>query len=231
MSLTYVVQIYAILLIAGLPLLAARESLNEEELEQLGGDRRAVYLSGAISLALVAGVTVLVAAWQGIEAAALGWRTGAIRTDLAWAVGATAAGLVLAWGVSLLLRRLGFTESPLALLLLPRTPGEKWAFVVLALAAGLCEEYVYRGFALHVLEAWSGSTWVAVVVTSVSFGLAHGYQRLAGILRATLLGFILAAPVVATGSLFAAIVAHFWINAAIGLGGWRRLIPEEQLPD
>ena len=45
-------------------------------------------------------------------------------------------------------------------------------------------------------------------------------------MRATLLGFLLAVPVVVTGSLFPAIVAHFWINAAIGVGGWKLLYPE-----
>ena len=71
--------------------------------------------------------------------------------------------------------------------------------------------------------------WPAVALVSVSFGISHGYQRLIGVLRATLLGALLALPVVWTGSLFPAIVAHFWINAAIGVGGWRYLYPEELL--
>jgi len=32
--------------------------------------------------------------------------------------------------------------------------------------------------------------------------------------------------VVLTGSLFAAVAAHFWINAALGLGGWKKLYPQ-----
>ena len=79
----------------------------------------------------------------------------------------------------------------------------------------MCEEYVYRGFALQVLIDWTGQPWGAATLTSVSFGLAHGYQRVNGILRSAGLGMILAAPILWTGSLFPAILAHFWINAAM----------------
>jgi membrane protease YdiL (CAAX protease family) len=74
-----------------------------------------------------------------------------------------------------------------------------------------------------------GSPWPAMGLASVSFGISHGYQRLIGIVRATLLGTLLALPVVFTGSLFPAIVAHFWINAVIGIGGWKLLYPEALL--
>ena len=88
------------------------------------------------------------------------------------------------------------------------------------------EEYIYRGYLYHVLAAWFGDPWLAVAATSLSFGVSHGYQRTIGMVRATALGVLLAVPVVVTGSLFAAIAAHFWINAALGLGGWKALYPE-----
>jgi membrane protease YdiL (CAAX protease family) len=65
--------------------------------------------------------------------------------------------------------------------------------------------------------------WPAALLTSASFGLSHGYQRALGVVRAGLLGLVLTLPVMWTGSLFPAIVAHFWINAAIGVGAWRFL--------
>lgn len=231
MELTFVLRAFAALLLVGLPALAVHEPGRGEELEEALGRRSAVYLSGGLSLVLLAGATHLVALWQGAEAAELGWRvTAGASSAGAWAAGATAAGLVLAYGASVVARRLGAEESRLALYLIPRTRGERWGFVALALVAAVCEEYVYRGFALHVVASWSGSAGLAVAVTSVSFGLAHGYQRLGGVLRATLLGAVLALPVVSTGSLFPAVVAHFWINCVIGLGGWRLLVAEESLP-
>ena len=104
---------------------------------------------------------------------------------------------------------------------MPRTAGEKRGFLVLAGIAAVCEEYAYRGFGLWALTAWTGQPWLAAVLVSISFGLGHGYQRLAGVLRAAVLGMLLAATVIWTESLFPAIVGHFWINAALGLGAWR----------
>ncbi len=108
---------------------------------------------------------------------------------------------------------------------MPRNGREIAGFLLLAAVAAIGEEYLFRGYAQGVLTEAFGSPWPAVALTSVSFGISHGYQKLIGIVRATLLGFLLAIPVVRTGSLFPAIVAHFWINAAVGIGGWKLLYP------
>lgn len=215
---------FVVLLLVGLPVLTTGEEALEEVLDEVD-DRTPLYLSAALSLLLVAGVTWGVAAWAGVGGREVGWLVGDLSAGLTAGGVAAAGGLAAVGGVSRLARRLGWEESRAVFFLLPRGGREKAWFVLLALAAAVCEEYVYRGFALHVVEAWTGSAWPAVAVTSVSFGLAHGYQRTAGVLRATLLGVLLAAPVVRTGSLFPAVAAHFGINAVIGLGGWRWLAP------
>lgn len=220
---------YAVLLLVGLPVLSTGEETIRRALEETD-DRRALYLSAAFSLALLAGTTWAIAAWRGVEPAALGWRGGGLGTGLAWGAAAAAGGLSAVWAATRSLRRAGFRETDVVLLLLPRSSGEKAAFLALVLLGAVCEEYVFRGFAMHAVETWGGgtatATAVAVAVTSVSFGLAHGYQRTSGVVRATLMGLVLAVPVVATGSLFGAVAAHFWINAVIGLGGWRWFIDE-----
>ena len=216
-----IVRAYALVLLVGLPLLAAREDALARGLDEL--DRRALYLSAAISSAFIAGLTLGVAAWQGVGARALGWVVGPAGRAAAWAAGTTAAGLAAVTLVALVASRRGKGESPLLLALMPRTPAERRGFVLLSLAAAVCEEYVFRGFGLRVLAAWTGNPWTAAAAVAVAFGLAHGYQRAAGVARAALLGGVLAVPVVLTGSLFPAIVAHFWINVILGLGGWRWL--------
>lgn len=215
---------FVLLVLVVLPLLTADEAALEELFGEVD-DRTPLYLSAALSLLLVAGVTWGVAAATGLGAAAVGWTRGPLGTGTAWAAAATAAGLGAVAVVTAIVRAAGWEESRAVLHLLPRDGREKVFFVLLALAAAVCEEYVYRGVALHVLEAWTGEAWIAVAATSLSFGLAHGYQRTAGVLRATLLGVLLAVPVLATGSLLAAVLAHFWINVIIGLGGWRWVAP------
>ncbi len=217
-------RVYALVLLTGLPLLAVREASLARGLGELR--RGAVYLSAIVSSVLLAGITVAVAAWQDLAPAGLGWRVGAPMHLAAWAGGAAAAGLGLVAVLTWVFARAGGEESPVLLGLMPRTASETGTFVLLSVVAAVCEEYVFRGFALGVLAAWTGSAWAGAGVVAVSFGLSHGYQRMGGVLRAAGLGMLLAVPVVITGSLFPAIVAHFWINAVLGLGGWRWLLDE-----
>jgi membrane protease YdiL (CAAX protease family) len=224
-----ILNIYAGLVLAGLPLIAWNDArrgvLDEQQLEF----RRAIYGSVAFSLLLIAGITLGVAAWQDVDAGSLGWRVPDALGGFVWGIGFTLAGLAVAWLVTHGARAVGLTEGPLARLLMPRTASEQRAFLVLSGVAALCEEYVFRGFLLWIATAWLDSPWLGAILVSLSFGLSHGYQRLAGVIRAGALGFTLAIPVILTGSLFPAVVSHFWINAAIGLGGWRYLFPTELL--
>jgi len=155
-----------------------------------------------------------------------GWRVGDPIPAFAWAAAIAVAGLGVIVLVVRVGERLGMSESGISLALMPRNGREVRGFLLLAAVAAVGEEYLFRGFAQGVLAEGLGSAWPAVALTSLSFGVSHGYQKLIGIVRATLLGFLLAVPVVVTGSLFPAIVAHFWINAAIGIGGWKLLYPE-----
>ncbi len=218
---------YALVLLVGLPVLAALDARRGIELEHAVRFRRAIYGSIALSLLVVTAITLGVASWQRVRPASLGWQITGATEGVVWGVAVAAAGLILAWLVSASARALNLSEGRIAQLLMPRDAREKRAFLMLSGIAAVCEEYVFRGFLLWTLTAWTSSPWFAAAIVSASFGLAHGYQRLAGIARASSLGFLLCVPVIVTGSLFPAIVAHFWINAAVGLGGWRYLIPDE----
>ena len=102
-----------------------------------------------------------------------------------------------------------------ALLLAPRTPRELRLFDGLSLAAGVCEELVYRGLLLGTLAAWIG-LWPAVLVSSIVFGLAHVYQGAAGAMRAGLFGAVAAGLTVFSGSIYLAVVVHVIVDASQG---------------
>lgn len=112
------------------------------------------------------------------------------------------------------------------LALLPRTPGERRLFTVVGLTAGICEEWLYRGFFLAVVAAVAGGlpSWVLVVVAAVAFGAAHAYQGRAGILLTGVLGGVMAALYLGTGSLLLPVLLH----AAIDLRFL--LVPTHALP-
>lgn len=224
MELNPILTGWTIALLIGLPVLSARDRGEDLDDDRIRAYRRTIYASVAVSLILIAGTTAGVAVWQAVPGESLGWKLDDAGLGVAWGIGTAVAGLGVAWVVTLAAAALGWRESRLAFLLMPRDGGETRSFLLLSGLGAVCEEYVYRGFLLHALLGLTGVPWLAALGTAISFGLAHGYQRLAGITRATLLGALLAVPVLVTGSLFPAIVAHFWVNAAIGVGGWRWLV-------
>ena len=108
-------------------------------------------------------------------------------------------------------------------LLLPRTTRERWMFAVVSLTAGTIEEYVMRGFCLLVLAQATGSTLLSLVLVTLGFAVAHGYQGAWAILRTGLLGAVLAIPVVVTGALLPSMIAHAGTDMVAGAIGYRLL--------
>lgn len=227
---TIIATSFALLLLIGLPVLAAWDARRGVDLVAAARHRRAMYVSVALSLTIMTSLALAVMTWQGIDAAVIGWRVDDAYTGLLWGGGTFVVGLAVIWAMTMGARVLKLEESPLAVVLMPRTAAEKRGFLLLSGVAAAGEEVVFRGYLLWAVSSWVGSPWFAAAVVSLSFGLAHGYQKLAGILRAGTMGMLLAVPTVITGSLFPAILAHFWINAAIGLGGWTFLL-EDAVPE
>src|SRR5262249_38904013 len=60
--------------------------------------------------------------------------------------------------------------------LFPRSNFELALFVLLSLTAGICEEFLFRGFVMAALFRVGLETWLAVALSSLMFGLAHVYQ-------------------------------------------------------
>jgi membrane protease YdiL (CAAX protease family) len=120
------------------------------------------------------------------------------------------------------------SEPPVhaTLALLPRTRRERHLFTVVGLTAGICEEWLYRGFFMAVVAALAGGlpTIVLVLVAAGAFGLAHAYQGVVGMLTTAVLGGVLAALYLDTRSLLLPVLLH----AAIDLRFL--LVPATALP-
>lgn len=84
--------------------------------------------------------------------------------------------------------------------------------VVLPLIAGL-EEFLFRAAVVGALSAGFGvSPWLLAVVSSIAFAVGHGMQGPGGVVVTGLLGFVLAAGFILTGSLLVVVVAHYLVN-------------------
>ena len=112
------------------------------------------------------------------------------------------------------------------LALLPRSRSERRLFAVVGVTAGVCEEWLYRGFFLAVVVALApGLPDVALaVVAALAFGLAHAYQGLSGVLTTGVLGGLLASVYLATGSLLLPVLLHAVIDLRF------LLVPASALP-
>jgi membrane protease YdiL (CAAX protease family) len=115
--------------------------------------------------------------------------------------------------------------------ILPRTRPETVTFLALAVTAGLCEEFLYRGFAMAALTRAGLPTWVVVLASSGLFGLAHLYQGRGGLIGTLLLGVIFGGLRVATGSLIPPIAWHAMIDIVAGVAGPRFLLNPQLTAD
>lgn len=204
--------VFVIVLVVGVPALSF---LTLRELRLRRVPRLSLYLSAVFSQWLLAILGILAVFGSRQRIAALGFRSVSFQICVFWGLGLTVVS-VAAMGFSLLLERWGWwpRESDLVQLLIPVTRREKfWALCVLAPTAALCEEFLYRGFLLSQLAQGFKSVAWGWAASSLAFGLAHTYQGWSGVLRAALLGGLLACPVVRLGSLYPSMLAHALIDA------------------
>jgi len=192
------------------------------------------------------GVTI---AFQWVLLALVAWRSfarGLTVAQLGLERGAT-AGLLLAAlvGAALLcafqwfnLRRVGGMSGPtpdlmrkLAARLLPRSGVEFAPYCALAVTAGICEEFLYRGFAMASLARVGVPAWAVVLITSILFGLAHAYQGRGGVVGTGILGLIFAISRLVFSSLLPVIVWHAVVDITAGVAGPRFLVGKRSAED
>ncbi len=176
-------------------------------------------------------------AFQWVAVGVVGWR--------AWARGFTAAqlGLVVYAGPKvavaavvgagilgtlhwLNLRRMGRLPTKgrgmlqaLAERILPQSPVEIFPFLALAVTAGVCEEFLYRGFALAAFQRAGFPVWSAVLLSSALFSLAHLYQGRGGLAGTMILGTLFGAARIRYDSLVPVMLWHVAVDVVAGITG------------
>jgi membrane protease YdiL (CAAX protease family) len=211
-------------LLVGVPALAIAQV---PLMETVRVERMRAYTGSIMALWLLAGASYLVGSRRGV--ASLGLAVPPSLPSLAlWSLGLTFAGLLIILLFREIAVRARVDESPVLRELLPQTRQERAAFLALSFAAGIGEELAYRGYAIPVLAPHL-STWGAVALTSVAFGVVHAYQGALGIVRTGLMGALLAWGFLASGSIWPAMVAHTLIDVLAGLVLAEQLLPPRTL--
>jgi uncharacterized protein len=111
--------------------------------------------------------------------------------------------------------------------LLPHTRTEMVRFGGVALTAGFCEEFLYRGFLVGVFAPWIG-WWGAAALSLPFFAIAHVavYQGWHGALRTGLAGVFYTVVFALFDSLWPAIALHVLVDLGAGVMAWLSLREE-----
>ncbi|MFU8869918.1 type II CAAX prenyl endopeptidase Rce1 family protein [Natronococcus sp.] len=172
----------------------------------------------AASQGLFALVLLGAIVYTGVPADALGIEFSAAYLETGLVVG-TAVGVVLYVANEIgaaLAARLGFDHDEQLRELLAPDSARGWAVLlggVLPLIA-VFEELLFRAALIGALSVGFGiSPWLLAVMSSIAFALGHGMQGDVGVVVTGLLGFVLAAIFILTGSFLVVVVAHYLINA------------------
>jgi CAAX protease family protein len=123
-----------------------------------------------------------------------------------------------------LLNKLPSRVQAMASRILPQSAPERMPFLALAITAGCCEEFLYRGFAMAVFARAGFPIWASVVVSSVLFGAAHLYQGRGGLIGTGILGLLFGAFRAFTGSFIPVAAWHAAVDIVAGIAGPRYLI-------
>ena len=174
-----VTKIIAIL--AGFPIIATLISLlliNRTLITDLGLD----FVNTFWSVIIVWYVLQIFIVFKVIEASGWGWKDIGFTLSKKKTIYLISGFLILAFGLFL------FIELALANSIVdseklqsisgltPKTTTSRFIFIFMALAAGISEEIVYRGFAIKALESHNINKWFAVVLASVPFIFQHGLK-------------------------------------------------------
>ena len=172
-------------------------------------------------------LSAAVAAWRasahGWTRSELGLTLGADRNLL---VGGILGAVILGFLQSSNLRRMSRLPpgsrgrlQVLAERILPQTSWELPLFVLLALTAGCCEEFLYRGFAITALSRAGWPLWSTILVSSGLFGLAHVYQGTREAVGTAILGVAFGVARTVYGSIIPVVFWHAAVDVVAGIAG------------
>jgi membrane protease YdiL (CAAX protease family) len=97
---------------------------------------------------------------------------------------------------------------------LPVTWTERRWWVFVSITAGVCEEVLFRGFMLHYLHVfpWMLNLTLALLISSVIFGIHHLYQGASGVAGTAIFGTFFGLLFLLTGNLLLPIILHAVID-------------------
>jgi hypothetical protein len=204
-------------ILVGGSLLSARQAHRAA----LGGHHAARY-----GLTILSELVLLLLAWWGLRMRCVpiaevlqfhcGWRAWAEDLVAAAVFWITSAAILLAIGLILRVTHLAMPQKAL-MALAPRTGLELLLWIALSIAAGFCEEFVFRGYFLRQFSSLGAGAGLGVLASSLLFGVSHGYEGVAGMIAITVYGALFCVLVFMRRSLRPGMMAHAWHDIFSGV--------------
>jgi len=191
--------------------------------------RQALLLQWTFTLATVALWLVARRPWEAL---------GLVFHVTAWSLAVPAGmAMVVAYVVATLPRTLRDHDALLKVRerlsgverMLPRTDAEMKTFTLLSVTAGICEEFLYRGYLFWYLAHWLPQPYVLLVAALV-FGIGHSYQGMRGMVTTGIAGLFLGGLYLLTGSLYLSMAIHALTDLYSGTLGRAALQASEGEP-
>ena len=117
------------------------------------------------------------------------------------------------WGMHWLL---GPSDTRNVASMLPRTVLEIFIWILVSVSAGICEEFVYRGYLQRQFAAMTRSVSAALVLQAIVFGVSHGYQGWKQVVIISVLGALYGLLAEWRRSLVPGMAAHAWADIYSG---------------
>jgi membrane protease YdiL (CAAX protease family) len=102
-------------------------------------------------------------------------------------------------------------------MLAPGSLSEAIAWLVLSVTAGVCEEFIFRGYLQKQFHAITGSDAAAVAIQAMVFGIAHSYQGIKAVVAITVYGALFGVLAVNRKSLRPGMIQHAMQDSVAGL--------------
>jgi membrane protease YdiL (CAAX protease family) len=144
------------------------------------------------------------------------WRDWRDDLLLAFAFWIAASIVLSAIGVLLKLGHFSMPQKTISQLA-PQNALQLLLWIMLSASAGICEELVFRGYLLQQFSRAGQYLWIGVLISSLLFGVSHGYEGASGIIAITFYGAMFCLLAIRRGSLRAGMMAHAWHDIFSGI--------------
>jgi len=206
-----------------LPMMSLRSGPPDKDLIAFLPPKKHLFYTNG--LVLLIGASLVLTAWNisGRPWHIFGFKWPIINNTVIWAIVAVVVLYVGDVVVSLIFKDRESQKIEEISYIIPQTWTEYKHYIFLALAAGIGEEIVYRGYLMnYILEV--GKTfefvwWMALIIPALAFATGHIYQGWLAVIKIFIMALLFGIIFLYSGSLFIVIVLHTLVDLVSGMAG------------